>query len=255
VWVRSTSPLSVHLAVRSCIRTSPPPVLLPRHRASSPVSCLLVSVRVSSLLWSTPVCFVLSSALPHSCAASNCHTPLMLASAACLLCSAVVLAVRLPHCIYCFVRNYWWLAQPFFLSGVLSSYSPPLLSLAQPGNNPPQRRQEPTRHGASRPSAPEDLGPIAAQPRRADPEQPRRPGRPRPCTPRPTACCRAPCLAPGRRDRATRPRPFVFIVNGASMLSISPSSITSLSSWSPPAINGHRLPFPPPGAPISPLPL
>jgi hypothetical protein len=37
---------------------------------------------VSSLLWSTPVCFVLSSALPHSCAASNCHTPLMLASAA-----------------------------------------------------------------------------------------------------------------------------------------------------------------------------
>jgi hypothetical protein len=140
VWVQSTSPSSVHLAVRSCIRTSPPPVLLPRHHASSPVSCLLVSVHVSSLLWSTPVCFVLSSALPHSCAASNCHTPLMLASAACLLCSAVVLAVRLPHCIYCFVRNYWWLAQPFFLSGVLSSSSPPLLSLAQPGNNPPQRR-------------------------------------------------------------------------------------------------------------------
>ncbi|KAL5672686.1 hypothetical protein ACJX0J_016992, partial [Zea mays] len=43
----------------------------------------------------TPVCFVLSSALPHSCAASNCHTPLMLASAACLLCSAVLTAVKL----------------------------------------------------------------------------------------------------------------------------------------------------------------
>jgi hypothetical protein len=142
VWVRSTSPSSVHLAVRSCIRTSPPPVLLPRHHASSPVSRLLVSVRVSSLLWSTPVCFVLSSALPHSCAASNCHTPLMLASAACLLCSAVVLAVRLPHCIHCFVRNYWWLAQPFFLSGVLALlfFPSPSLSCAareQPAPTPP----------------------------------------------------------------------------------------------------------------------
>jgi hypothetical protein len=50
VWLRSTSPSSVHLVVRSCIRTPPSPVLLPRHRASSPVSCLLASVEHASVL-------------------------------------------------------------------------------------------------------------------------------------------------------------------------------------------------------------
>jgi hypothetical protein len=115
---------------------------------------------------------------------------------------------------------------PGHLSLPLLSHSSPLLSLLHTSRRAPVERIP--RVHAARPSdccsqRPRNLAPALT---------PRAARKPDPVRPR--------AAEPGRCDRATRPRPFVFVVNGASMPSVSPSSITSLSSWPPPAINGHR---------------